>query len=53
VVGLRAWIMTFKVDDVRALVERTGFKVVDILIRYPYKDVEYQSKRAYFVVRKA
>lgn len=42
----------FKVDDVRALVERVGFEVVDILIRYPYKDVEYQSKRAYFVVRK-
>ncbi len=42
----------FKVDDVKALVERAGYQVVDILIRYPYTDVEYQSKRAYFVVRK-
>ncbi len=42
----------FKVDDVKALVERVGFQVVDILIRYPYKDIEYPSKRAYFVVRK-
>jgi ubiquinone/menaquinone biosynthesis C-methylase UbiE len=42
----------FNVDDVKALVESAGFQVVDILIRYPYKDVEYPSKRAYFVVRK-
>jgi ubiquinone/menaquinone biosynthesis C-methylase UbiE len=43
----------FKVDDVKALLESAGYQVVDILIRYPYKDVEYPSKRAYFVVRKA
>jgi len=43
----------FKVDDVKALVESVGYQVVDILIRYPYTDVEYPSKRAYFVVRKA
>jgi ubiquinone/menaquinone biosynthesis C-methylase UbiE len=42
----------FKVDDVKEWVESAGYQVVDILIRYPYKDVEYQSKRAYFVVRK-
>jgi ubiquinone/menaquinone biosynthesis C-methylase UbiE len=42
----------FKVDDVKALVESVGYQVVDILIRYPYKGVEYQSKRAYFVVKK-
>jgi ubiquinone/menaquinone biosynthesis C-methylase UbiE len=42
----------FKVDDVKAMVENTGYQVQDILIRYPYKDAEYQSKRAYFVVRK-
>ncbi len=42
----------FNVDDVKSMVERAGFQVVDILIRYLYKDVEYQSKRAYFVVRK-
>lgn len=43
----------FKVDDVKELVENTGFQVIDILIRYPYEDVEFQSKRAYFVVMKA
>jgi ubiquinone/menaquinone biosynthesis C-methylase UbiE len=42
----------FKADDVKALVEETGFQVLDILIRYPYEDVEYPSKRAYFVVKK-
>jgi ubiquinone/menaquinone biosynthesis C-methylase UbiE len=42
----------FKVDDIKEWVERAGFQVLDILIRYPYQDVEYQSKRAYFVVRK-
>lgn len=42
----------FKVDDVKALVEGAGYQVLDILIRYPYQDVEYPSKRAYFVVRK-
>jgi ubiquinone/menaquinone biosynthesis C-methylase UbiE len=43
---------SFKVDDVKELVESAGYQVVDILIRYPYKDVEYQSKRAYFVIKK-
>ncbi len=43
----------FKVDDMKALVENLGFQVVDILIRYPYPDVEYQSKRSYFLLRKA
>lgn len=42
----------FKVDDVKEMVENAGYQIVDILIRYPYKDVEYPSKRAYFVVRK-
>jgi ubiquinone/menaquinone biosynthesis C-methylase UbiE len=42
----------FKVEEIKALVEDLGFQVVDILTRYPYKDVEYQSKRAYVIVRK-
>ncbi len=41
----------FKVDQIKELVERADFQMVDILVRYPYKDVEYQSKRAYIVVR--
>lgn len=43
----------FKVDDLKALVEASGFQIVDILIRYPYPGVEHPSKRSYFVVRKA
>ena len=38
-------------DEIKALAESLGYRVVDILIRYPYVDVEYPSKRAYFVVR--
>ncbi len=42
----------FKVDDIKSLVEKVGYEILDILIRYPYKDVEYPSKRAYFVIKK-
>lgn len=42
----------FKADDVKALAENAGFEVADILIRYPYPNAEYPSKRAYFVVKK-
>jgi ubiquinone/menaquinone biosynthesis C-methylase UbiE len=42
----------FKVDEMKTIVEKLGFKIVDILIRYPYPDAEYQSKRAYFILRK-
>jgi ubiquinone/menaquinone biosynthesis C-methylase UbiE len=41
----------FKVDEIKDLVEKAGFQVVDIMIRYPYPDVEYPSKRAYFLAR--
>lgn len=43
----------FDVDDVKGRIEQTGFQAEDIVIRYPYQDVEYQSKRAYFLVRKS
>ena len=42
----------FKVDEVEALVSRLGFQVIDIVVRHPYRDVEYGSRRAYFVLRK-
>ncbi len=41
-----------KVDDIKKLVEGLNYNIQDIIIRYPYKDAEYQSKRAYFVVKK-
>jgi ubiquinone/menaquinone biosynthesis C-methylase UbiE len=40
------------VEEIKQLVEKTGFQIVDILVRYPYADAEYPSKRAYFVVRR-
>jgi ubiquinone/menaquinone biosynthesis C-methylase UbiE len=42
----------FKVDELKELVEKVGYQVVDIMIRYPYPEVEYPSKRAYFLVKK-
>ncbi len=50
--GNRLTFYYFRVDEIKALVERAGYRIVDILIRYPYKDAEYQSKRAYFVARR-
>jgi ubiquinone/menaquinone biosynthesis C-methylase UbiE len=41
-----------KVDEIKELVKSLSFSIQDIIIRYPYKDAEYQSKRAYFVIRK-
>jgi ubiquinone/menaquinone biosynthesis C-methylase UbiE len=42
----------FKVEEIKELIESLNFNIQDIIIRYPYKDTEYQSKRAYFIVRK-
>jgi ubiquinone/menaquinone biosynthesis C-methylase UbiE len=42
----------FRIDAMRALVERIGLQVIDILERQPYPEVEYASKRAYFLLRK-
>jgi SAM-dependent methyltransferase len=42
----------FDPDRMRTLVEGVGFQVLDVLVRHPYPDVEYASKRAYFVLRR-
>lgn len=42
----------FKVEDMKGIVEKLGFEIVDILLRYPYKDIDYPSKKAYFILRK-
>ncbi len=41
-----------KVDEMKALVETLGYQVIDILVRRPYPGAEFQSQRAYFLVRK-
>lgn len=42
----------FNVDEIKKMVEELGFRIADVLIRYPYPEVEYASKRAYFVLSK-
>lgn len=42
----------FGVDVIKDLALNAGFELVDIVERYPYKDVEYQGKRAYIWLRK-
>ena len=42
----------FKIDEMKALVESVGFRLIDCLERQPYPEFEYASKRAYFVLRR-
>lgn len=42
----------FEVDRILQILEKTGFKVKETIIRYPYKDVEHPSKRAYILAEK-
>jgi hypothetical protein len=39
-------------DKIIALLEKVGFKVIEAIIRYPYKEIEHQSKRAYILIKK-
>lgn len=50
--GARLTFYFFKVEEIITLVEEAGFKIMDIVIRYPYPEVEYPSKRAYFFIRR-
>lgn len=42
----------FDVDKIHELLVNTGFEIEETVIRYPYTDVEYPSKRAYISARK-
>jgi SAM-dependent methyltransferase len=37
----------FETNKITDLLTETGFEIIDAIERYPYKDVEYSSKRAY------
>lgn len=50
--GANACFRFLDTDKIIAIAENIGFKVVDAVIRYPYKDVEYPSKRAYIILEK-
>lgn len=42
----------YQTDPIIELLHDTGFKIIDALERYPYKDVEYATKRAYIWAEK-
>ena len=42
----------FEVDKILQILEKIGFKLKDAIIRYPYKEVEHPSQRAYILVEK-
>jgi SAM-dependent methyltransferase len=42
----------FDVDHIHRLLNTTGFKIDETVIRYPYTDAEYPSKRAYILATK-
>lgn len=41
-----------EVDKIKKLLENTGYKILEIIERYPHPEIEYQSKRAYFLSKK-
>ena len=41
----------FETAKIKDLLTTAGFEIVDIIERQPYKDIEYQSERAYIWVR--
>lgn len=42
----------FQTEKILKLLDETGFGIIDALERYPYKDAEYPTKRAYIWVEK-
>jgi len=42
----------FEPDEMKEYLESAGFEIEDLIIRYPYKDVEHQSRRAYIFAHK-
>lgn len=51
--GAKATWQFLNTDRVLEIAEQVGFKVEEALVRYPYKGVEHESKRAYIMLRKA
>ena len=43
----------FQPDDIVQRLESAGLEVQEVTIRYPYKEIEYPSKRAYILAQKA
>lgn len=43
----------FEVEEILKLLEKTGFRLLETVVRYPYKDAEYPSRRAYITAEKS
>ncbi|MCX7708681.1 MAG: methyltransferase domain-containing protein [Clostridia bacterium] len=39
-------------DEILKLIKEVGFDIVEAIIRYPYENVEYPSKRGYIIAKK-
>lgn len=50
--GAKATWRYLDVDRVIEISEQVGFKIEEAVIRYPYKGVEHESRRAYILLRK-
>lgn len=42
----------FEPETIVALLEKAGFAIDDVIIRFPYQDVEFPSRRAYIMASK-
>jgi SAM-dependent methyltransferase len=42
----------FQPEEMVAYLESAGFEIEDVIVRWPYKDVEHQSRRCYIVAKK-
>jgi len=42
----------FDQDEIIRIIKQAGFNIKDAFIRYPYKGIEYESKRAYIIAEK-
>lgn len=50
--GAKAVWQLLNVDRVLAIAEQVGFTVEEVVIRYPYRGYEHESKRAYILLKK-
>ena len=51
--GAKATWHLLDTDRVLGMAEQVGFKIEEAVIRYPYKGIEHESKRAYILMRKS
>ncbi len=42
----------FEVEEILEMLEKSGFRVLETVVRHPYKDAEYPSRRAYISAEK-